>query len=686
MNDIAISVADSQGYSPEELLVQFSSPQTDEKIAKKVENLYGKDSKKVHKIALDYSDLGLSNTYLLKLSNGEDPKEAKEKYKKDPEVIYAELNYIVTVAELFPNDPYFSTQWGLSNIYDTDIDAPEVWDTCTGSQNVIVAVIDTGVDYNHPDLVANKWTNLGEIPGNSIDDDNNGYIDDFLGWDFNNKDNDPWDDNGHGTHCAGIIGAVGNNGQGVTGMMWQVKIMPLKFANEGGMGYTSDAVSAILYANAKKADIISNSWGVGTESITLKNAIDNSSAVVVCAAGNGPENIDISPFYPASYSSPQIIAVAASNADDNLASFSNYGSVSVDVAAPGDYIYSTLPDNNYGYKNGTSMATPYVAGLAGLLKAYYPELSYGEVKTAIINGVDKKTSLSGKVASSGRINANKSFDLSVTIVTPNSAPNTGPVSITVSGIGFKDTPVLKLAGSSDIAAKGVTFISSTKLTCSFDLNGKDVGFYDLVITNPDSTTFVSKSCFEILLPPPPIITTISPSSVGTNGSEFTLEVTGSGFTTNSKILWNGNECQNPTIFLDTTKISTLIPSSYIVNSGTALITVSDPKGISNAITFTISNLPAPTVSKIHKSSGKRGTTENYTISGSNFIAEASAKLVQSDVQSGFIVECEGEVVQDAGEITCRIEIPSDVPKGKWDIVVTNPDGKSGVKLRAFNIN
>jgi subtilisin family serine protease len=249
-----------------------------------------------------------------------------------------------------PDDTYFGNLWGLHNTGqtggtpDADIDAPEAWELTTGSSDVVIAVIDTGVAYDHPDLTDNIWTNTGETScSDGIDNDGNGYVDDCHGWDFIGDDNDPTDYNGHGTHVAGIIAAVGNNNTGISGVMWQAKIMPLRFLGVNGIGTTADAVSAILYANAKGAHVINNSWGGSGYSQTLKDAIDASSAVIVCAAGNNSKNNDSVPFYPAGYTSSNLIAVAATNHDDALASYSNYGVNSVDVAAPGSSIYSDVP-------------------------------------------------------------------------------------------------------------------------------------------------------------------------------------------------------------------------------------------------------------------------------------------------------------------------------------------------------
>jgi len=289
----------------------------------------------------------------LKLPKELTVEEALEIYKNDPDVEYAEPNYYRYITAT-PNDTNFGRLWGLHNTgqnvngtsgtADADIDAPEAWDITTGSSDVVVAVIDSGADYNHPDLSANIWTNPDEIAGNGIDDDGNGYIDDIRGWDFVDDDNDPVDSNNHGTHVAGTIAAVGNNSTGVTGVCWTAKIMVLRFLNAFGSGTTANSISAIEYANAKGAHVINNSWGGGGFSQALKDAIDASSALVVCAAGNDGTDNAGTPHYPASYISTNIIAVAATDQNDNLASFSNYGATSVDVASPGTNIYSCEPD------------------------------------------------------------------------------------------------------------------------------------------------------------------------------------------------------------------------------------------------------------------------------------------------------------------------------------------------------
>jgi len=265
-------------------------------------------------------------------------------YRSDPDVVFAEPNYRYRLQAL-PSDSMMDRLWGLATM-----DADLAWDLETGSSDIVVAVVDSGIDPAHPDLAANIWTNLDEIADNGVDDDSNGYVDDVNGWDFadgDNHPNDPTDNYGHGTHVAGIIGAVGDNAAGITGVNWQVSIMPLRFITAADYGTTADAIAAIEYAVDNGADIINLSWGGPGESAGLKNVIDDAGAagvLVVCAAGNAGSDLDDFPTYPASFTSANILSVAASNADDDPAWWTNYSDNQVDVAAPGTNIYSTVPD------------------------------------------------------------------------------------------------------------------------------------------------------------------------------------------------------------------------------------------------------------------------------------------------------------------------------------------------------
>ena len=338
-------------------------------------------------------------------------------YRADPDVLYAEPDYQVRLAAM-PNDPRFDSLWGLNNtgqtggVADADIDAPEAWDITTGGGSAIVAVIDTGVDYTHPDLAPNMWVNQGEIAGNGMDDDGNGYVDDVYGYDFFNNDADPMDDHSHGTHVSGTIGAAGDDGIGVAGINWNVQIMGLKFLDAQGSGSTSDAIRALDYAVANGATISNNSWGDTEYSQALYDAISaarDAGHIFVTAAGNGNwigfglDN-DAQPFYPCNYDLDNIVTVAAVDHTDAKAIFSNYGRTTVDLGAPGVGILSTISGGGYGYMDGTSMATPHVTGALALVQDLSPELSYSQVIGTVLSSVDPLPSMDGITVSGGRLN------------------------------------------------------------------------------------------------------------------------------------------------------------------------------------------------------------------------------------------------------------------------------------------
>lgn len=320
-----------------------------------------------------------------------------------------------------PNDPLFSEQWALNNTgqkggtANAHVDALKAWATTKGSAEVVVAVLDTGVDYRHEDLVANMWTRPNNIP--QYVDAQLGTFDDRHGYDSNANDGDPLDDNGHGTHVAGIIGADGDNEKGIAGINWKVQIMPLKFLGRGGYGNVKDAIEAINYAIDRKKNgvnlrVINASWGSTSRSQALEDAIraaGEAGILFVAAAGNSSTDNDKRAHYPSNYDLPNMISVAALDRNDQLASFSNYGAKTVHIAAPGREIDSTWLNDAYREASGTSMAAPQVAGIAALILANEPKLSMAKLRERILKSVDKLDSLSGKVAAGGRLNASKAL-------------------------------------------------------------------------------------------------------------------------------------------------------------------------------------------------------------------------------------------------------------------------------------
>ncbi|MBF0337126.1 MAG: S8 family serine peptidase [Nitrospirae bacterium] len=384
----------------------------------------------------------VKNLELVTLPASLNVKEAVKQYMQHADVQYAEPNYYAQGLDVMPNDPYFAVQWALYNngqkngTPGADIKAYKAWDVTKGDKNVIVAVLDTGVDYNHPDLGGNIWNNIKESL-DGLDNDNNGYVDDIRGWDFVGNDsvdpkegNNPMDVHGHGTHVSGTTGAIGNNSTGVAGVSWDVTIMPVKILNSD-LKTTMDAlISGIQYATRNGARIINASLGWKNTSQAIYNAIANArdaGVLLVASAGNGGSSDDIycngslqndndlSPCYPASYNLENIISVAASDQNDMLASFSNYGVISVDVSAPGVDICSTITGYNSGtiyscIYSGTSMSAPHVSGLAALLWAYYPHFSFAQIKQMVESYTDPMASpYNTMTRTGGRINAWKSL-------------------------------------------------------------------------------------------------------------------------------------------------------------------------------------------------------------------------------------------------------------------------------------
>ena len=419
-----------KNYKEGELVVKFK-PGVSKEIRDRIHVRHGSEKIK------DFRSL---NIHHIKLKKHMSTEEAIALYQAEPHVQYAEPNYLVTI-QTIPNDSYFNYLWSLYNTGQTggtpgaDIDAPRAWDMTTGSNDVVVAVIDTGVDYNHPDLSENMWVNLGEYNGTSgVDNDGNGYIDDIRGINTYDHNNDPMDDHGHGTHVAGIIGALGNNSVGVTGINWRIKIIPCKFLGWDGYGYTDGAIECLEYIRTLKdrgVNIIAtnNSWGGGGYSQALFDAIDaqrQSGILFIAAAGNNNIDNDQSDFYPAGYSLPNLLSVAAMDPNDAKAWFSNYGRRTVHVGAPGTDIVSLrangtdmygdgnhfippgIPDTQYYKASGTSMAAPHITGLAALIKSNGPSRGWIQIKNLILSGAEEEIPFYGGTIA-GRINAYNSL-------------------------------------------------------------------------------------------------------------------------------------------------------------------------------------------------------------------------------------------------------------------------------------
>jgi len=333
--------------------------------------------------------------------------EAIREYRKNPDVLYAEPNYRVH-ALATPGDPDFPSLWGLHNTGQNggtpgvDIHAPEAWELSTGSQDVVVAVIDTGIDYNHEDLAVNMFRNEADCNANGVDDDHNGYVDDCHGINMVDRNSDPMDIVGHGTHVAGTIGAVGNNGAGVTGVNWNVKLMACKFLGPGeGGGDVASAIACLEYVKTMKdhgVNIVAtnDSWGVGYYTQGLEDAIRahaERGILFIAAAGNEFSNNDLLPVYPANYRLPNVISVAAITRTGDRATFSNFGRRTVHLGAPGQEILSTTPDDTYHVYSGTSMAAPHVTGVAALLKAEDPGRDWRTIKNLILSGGNQSPAL-----------------------------------------------------------------------------------------------------------------------------------------------------------------------------------------------------------------------------------------------------------------------------------------------------
>ncbi|OUR96770.1 hypothetical protein A9Q84_10540 [Halobacteriovorax marinus] len=384
--------------------------------------------------------LSAETLYVVKFDSNKSMKSMTTLLSNNPNIEYAEPNFIYEIVKPIksfsidsyvagvtgvdteaytPVDPKFRNLWGLQNtgsndpkggtgLAGADIDALKAWAITKGDRSVRIAVIDTGIDYNHPDLKDQMWTNTAELNGTpGVDDDGNGYVDDIHGYDFANNDGDPIDGHSHGTHCAGTIGAS-HNDLGVAGIMADVEFVAVKFLTDSGSGSTEGAIKSIDYATKLNVDLMSNSWGGGGRSQALQDAIQRAAdkgIVFTAAAGNSSTNNDQRPHYPSNYDVKNVISVAATTSSDSLASFSCYGRRTVHIAAPGHNILSTVKNGGYATYSGTSMATPHVSGAIGLLIAQEGRMDLGELRERLMATSEPLSALRGKTINSGRLNA-----------------------------------------------------------------------------------------------------------------------------------------------------------------------------------------------------------------------------------------------------------------------------------------
>ncbi|MDT7603914.1 MAG: hypothetical protein QOF61_1911, partial [Acidobacteriota bacterium] len=424
----------------------------------------------------------------LKLPKGLSVDEAITLYRATLGVLAAQPNYIYRIDDTVPDDTRYAELYGMQKI-----SAPAAWVLTKGSASIVVAVIDTGVRYTHEDLAANVWTNPGETgtdslghdkATNGVDDDGNGFIDDVHGYDFDHNDPDPLDDNGHGTHCAGTIGAVGNNATGVVGVNWQVSLLAVKTHDSAGNSTSAKVIAAFNYVVMLKSRgvnvrVTSNSWGGAPEAagfdqalLDAINAAGAANILNVFAAGNANTDTDAQPFYPASYNVPDLISVAASDQTDARASFSNFGATSVDLAAPGVQILSTSRSdapNNYVALSGTSMAAPHVAGAAALLAAYNPSLTASALKATLLNTVDPLAQWSGKTLTGGRLNVAHALQ----------SQTACSYSLSASGINF------------GAAGGNSAFNVNTQSNCDWTARSNDSWINITAITQPSGAGFVN---------------------------------------------------------------------------------------------------------------------------------------------------------------------------------------------------
>lgn len=501
----ASTMASEAKYVKGELIVKFNESKS----------LYLTNKLQTYDVAFEREiRLSSQTLHILKYDQKRDIKEVIYALKSFGEIEYIEPNYIYSIVkpiseeEIFvsnlhkknqnytPSDRLFSKLWGLHNtgsnsangVAGADLNMLKAWDVEEGSKDVLIAVIDTGIDYNHPDLKDQMWINEAEANGTEgVDDDGNGYIDDIHGYDFANNDSDPIDGHSHGTHCAGTIGAS-HNDIGVAGVMKNVSFVAVKFLTDRGSGTTEGAIKSIDYATTLNVDLMSNSWGGGGKSQALEDAIRRASEkgiVFTAAAGNSSTDNDSKPHYPSNYDVENVISVAATTSADTLASFSCYGANTVHIAAPGHKILSTVKNGKYKVYSGTSMATPHVSGALGLLISHLGRLPHEELRERLLATSIPLSSLRGKTINHGRLDA---YNLLTNTIPERSMPKPGEwVEVALENV-FESQHPYRNSGSANrtLIAPGAKFIRVKVRRYSLERN------YDFLFIKDKNGATISK--------------------------------------------------------------------------------------------------------------------------------------------------------------------------------------------------
>jgi len=587
--------------------------------------------------------------------------------RNNRDVEFAEPNYILH-AYAVPDDPRFDSQWALHNtgqtggVADADIDAPEAWDLQTGG-NVIIAVVDTGVDYNHNDLSGNIWNNSAEIANNGRDDDGNGFVDDVRGWDFANNDNNPMDDNDHGTHLSGTIAASGNNGTGMAGVNWSARIMPLKFMDSTGAGSSADAIAAIDYAVANGARVINASWGGGPFSSAMFNAIsaaNDAGVLFVAAAGNDGADNDRTPNYPADYDLPNVISVAATDDADTLAGFSNFGANSVDLGAPGVSILSTVRNNGYASFNGTSMAAPHVAGVAALVVADNPNIGISALRAALLDNTDAVDDLAGRTVTGGRLNAFEALGGGTTPPPP-PPPPTPEVNVTPgnTSVVVGDSVQFSASGGSGPYVWSVADAAVGSISANGNFTGLAVGSTSVSATDAngvrsnDATVTVSATA----------VINISPNTVSLRvGESVTFSASGG----NPPYSWVSNSPGVATINPDTGVLTAQ-------NTGATTVTVTDnSNNTANSGAVTVTAPPPPATVSVSPNSGSVAVSATLQFSASGGRAPYSWSVSNESIAR---IDSNGVLTgRAAGSVTVTARDADGAVGNSGDITVTAANG------------